>query len=71
MAILMGLNMDTVTNLSFDDQRLQRISSTESQPMPLISGADGDGVVDTFTSFWNNLNILQSLQQLTGIGPGS
>jgi hypothetical protein len=71
MVLFMPLIMASVTGLSFQEQQLQRISSTESQPMPLVSGADGDGVVDTLTTFWNNLNILQSLQQLTGIGPGN
>ena len=70
MKLFMEVDMQPVTSLTYHDQQLQRISSTESQPMSLLSNTSGEGVVvDAFASIWDNIR--RSLQQLTRIRPGS
>jgi hypothetical protein len=66
---LMVLNMAPVASLTYKDRQLRRISSTESQPMSLISDAGGEGVTVapvSFTAFWANVR-----HSLTRFRPGN
>jgi maltodextrin utilization protein YvdJ len=67
MRSFMELDMESVTGRTYEELQLQRISSTESQPMSL-SDADRKQVA-AFTKLTEHIR--RTLAQLTWIRPGS